>query len=216
MKNDNILIGLLVVAIVIAVAGTWMNVQTVSKLSGAAVAGLTVTQGEQITDMQVTGQPADQPAVEDFSISVGTTDVDCVAWSYNTTPSFPGTETDECNSGNWTTQMKNLSCLSQANSDKVNFDLTGTNPFTYSNIYAGYASIVNGTVGDGEILSSAWDLEVTPGEGTDSYLVARNVTARQNVVITVGQAVGVYWNETSAAYSVTWAFQTTPCNATSC
>lgn len=216
MKNDNLLVGLLVVAIVIAIAGTWMNLQTVSKISGAAVGGFSQTQEEVIGDVTSTSQPGDQPIVADSPISIEAVDVDCVAWSYNTSPVFPGAETEECNGGNWTTEMKNLSCLSQSNSDKINFNLTGTNPFTYSNIYAGYASIVNGTTGDGEILSTAWDLEVTPGEGSDTYAIARNVTSRQNVVIVVGQAVGVYWNETSSSYSVTWAFETIPCNATTC
>ena len=210
--NNNLLVGLLVVAIVVAVAGTWMNLQQIGGLTGAVVTlEQTVTAGAVSTGTYV-GSPENQPPanpVELYSV------IDCGIASDNVTASLPPGETAWCSGGNWSTSMKNLTLSVSTNSPKFNVNLSGTNNFVYSKSFAGYAIIMSGKSNDGEKLANGWNLTVNAG-ATNSYLVARNVTGRLTQNMSFIHGAGIYWNETQGAYTLTWTFTSTTCNATTC
>lgn len=206
MKNENILVGLLVVAIVVAVAGTWMNLESFSKITGAPSGTQGVDPGVQLDPDMVEATPSDVDASNEGA--------DCGIASNQI--SLPGAETGWCNGGNWSTAMENLTLNVKTNLAKYNVNGTGTNTFTYSNIYLGYPDITTGPEGDGEILTQSWILEVTAAEGSDTEIIARNVSGQAETNLTISQAAGIFWNESQGTSTMTWSLEIYQCTESTC
>ncbi len=196
-KNDRLLISLLVVAIIVAVAGTWLNLQSLSDnflLAGMSVAG----GGEDVTlDVGVEGTGTNDA---DGLNSVTASGDDCSAQSGS---HLADGETVLCTLND---TMSNATVYWGSNS-ATDVTLNLSNTLDNSTWEVGYCSISPALVAGTNNAAAGW-YGIAPPNTDNISLMVDDADLGNYYTYVCEQAIALGWNETTGAKTnlMTWSF----------
>ena len=193
-NHDRLIVGLLVIAIVVAVAGTWMNLQAVSDntfITGLSVAGGSSSDSDTL-DVDLEGNILNADEADAGGDSTLTDTEDC---SHASGGNLATAETITCNAN---ASLGNISMSFGGNYD-ISAKLNLSNGFTKSTYEGGYCSLSPDTT---DWISASWTVFAGPSSD-DEEVVMANATAGFWYTLSCEQALAVNWTEPQGVKTTT-------------